>query len=66
MNSDNKTWKSVIGRQGDSNTNRNRRCLQQMGSEKRTASRNQEVKEAIHAKKTAFRAWLTNTSSEHL
>ena len=29
MNSDNKAWKSVIGRQGDSNTNRNRRCLLQ-------------------------------------
>ena len=29
MNSDNKTWKSVIGRQGDSNTNRNGRCLLQ-------------------------------------
>ena len=38
----------------------------QMGSEKRTAWWNQEVKEAIHAKKTAFKAWLTNMSSEQL
>ena len=35
----------------------------QMCSEKRTAWLNQEVKEAIYAKKTAFRAWLTNKSS---
>ena len=33
----------------------------QTGSEKRTAWCNQEVKEAIHAKKTAFRAWLTKS-----
>ena len=38
----------------------------QMGSEKRTAWWNKEVKEAICAKKTAFRAWLTNKSSEQL
>ena len=38
----------------------------QMSSEKRTAWWNQEVKEAIRAKKTAFRAWLTNKSSEQL
>ena len=38
----------------------------QMGSEKRTSWWNQEVKEAIHAKKTAFKAWLTNTSTELL
>ena len=38
----------------------------QMGSEKRTAWWNKEIKEAIHAKKTAFRAWLTNKSSEQL
>ena len=37
-----------------------------MGSEKRTAWWNQEVKEAIYAKKTAFRAWLTNKSSKQL
>ena len=37
----------------------------QMGSEKRTAWWNQEVK-AIHAKKNALRAWLTNKSSVHL
>ena len=37
-----------------------------MGSEKRTAWWKQEVKEAIRAKKTAFRAWLTNKSSEQL
>ena len=35
-----------------------------MGSEKRTAWWNQEVKEVIRAKKTAYRAWLTNNSSE--
>ena len=35
----------------------------QMDSEKRTTWWNQEV---IHAKKTAFRAWLTNKSSEQL
>ena len=38
----------------------------QIGSEKRTAWWNQEVKEAIRAKKTAFRAWLTNKSFEQL
>ena len=38
----------------------------QMGSEKRTAWWNQEVKEAICAKKTVFRAWLTNKSFEQL
>ena len=38
----------------------------QMGSKKRTACWNQEVKEAIRAKKTALRAWLTNKSSEQL
>ena len=38
----------------------------QMGSEKRTAWWNQAVKEAIRAKKTALRAWLTNKSSEQL
>ena len=38
----------------------------QMGSEKRTAWWNQEVKEVIRAKKTAFRAQLTNKSSEQL
>ena len=38
----------------------------QMGSDKRTAWWNQEVKEAIHAKKTVFRAWLTNKSFEQL
>ena len=35
-------------------------------SEKRTAWWSQEVKKAICAKKTAFRAWLTNKSSEQL
>ena len=35
-----------------------------MGSEKITAWWNQEVKEAILAKKTAFRSWLTNKSSQ--
>ena len=38
----------------------------QMSNEKRTARWNQDVKEAICAKKTAFRAWLTNKSSEQL
>ena len=37
-----------------------------MGNEKRTTWWNQKVKEAIHAKKTAFRAWLTNKSCEQL
>ena len=37
-----------------------------MGSKKRTAWWNQEVKEVIHAKKTAFRAWLTNKLFEQL
>ena len=37
-----------------------------MGSEKKTAWWNQEVKEAISAKKTVFRAWLTNKLSEQL
>ena len=37
-----------------------------MGCEKRTAWWNQEVKEPIRAKKTAFRALLTNKSSEQL
>ena len=32
----------------------------------KTAWWNQKVKEAIHAKKTGFRAWLTNKSSEQL
>ena len=41
-------------------------CGGQMGSEKRTVWWNQEVKEAIRAKKTAFRACLTNKSSEQL
>ena len=36
------------------------------GSEKRTAWWNQEVKEAILAKKAAFRAWLTNKSCTQL
>ena len=38
----------------------------QMDSEKRTGWWNKEVKEVIHAKKTAFRAWFTNKSSEQL
>ena len=38
----------------------------QTGSEKRSAWWNQEAKEAIRRKKTAFRAWLTNKSSEQL
>ena len=38
----------------------------QIGSEKRTARWNQEFEEAICAKKTAFRAWLTNKSFEQL
>ena len=38
----------------------------QMGSEKKTVWWNQEFKEAICAKKTAFRAWLTNKSSKQL
>ena len=42
------------------------RCGCKMSSEKRTALWNQEVKEAIRAKKTAFRAWLTNKSSKQL
>ena len=37
-----------------------------MSSEKRTAWWNQEVKEDIHAKKTAFRAFITNKSFEQL
>ena len=37
-----------------------------MGSEKRTAWWSQEVQKAIRAKKTAFRAWLINKSSEQL
>ena len=37
-----------------------------MGSEKRTVWWNQEVKETIRAKKTAFIAWLTNKSSKQL
>ena len=37
-----------------------------MDSEKRTAWKNQEVKEAICAKKTAIGPWLTNKSSEQL
>ena len=35
-------------------------------SEKRTAWRNQELKETIWAKKTAFKTWLTNNSFEQL
>ena len=35
-------------------------------SEKRTPRRNQEVKEAIQAKKDAFKALLQNRSSSHL
>ena len=38
----------------------------QMGSEKRTAWWNQEVKEAIIGKKAVFRAWLLNKSSQQL
>ena len=38
----------------------------QMGSEKITGWLKQEVKEAIYAKNTAFRAWLRNKSSEQL
>ena len=38
----------------------------QTGSEKRIVWWNQEVKEAIRAKKSAFRAWLTNKLSEKL
>ena len=38
----------------------------QTGSEKRTAWWNQEVKEAIRAKKTSFKGLLTNKSSEQL
>ena len=41
-----------------------KRVEDQMGSKKRTAWWNQEVKEAIRAKKTAFRSWLTNKSPE--
>ena len=37
-----------------------------MSSEKKTALQNQEVKEAICAKKTAFKTWLTSKSSEQL
>ena len=37
-----------------------------MGGEKRTAWWNQEIKKAIRGKKTAFRARLTNKSSEQL
>ena len=37
-----------------------------MGSEKRSAWWNKEVKEAICAKKTVFRGGLTNNSSEEL
>ena len=36
------------------------------GSEKKTAWWNQEVKKAIRAKKSTFRAWSTNKSSEQL
>ena len=43
-----------------------KRLGEQMGSEKKTAWWNQKVKETIRAKKTAFRAWLTNKSSEQL
>ena len=35
-------------------------------SEKRTLWRNQEVKEAIRAKKVAYKAWLANKSSAKL
>ena len=38
----------------------------QKSSEKITAWWNQKVKEAIRAKKTAFRVWLTNKPSEPL
>ena len=38
----------------------------QIGNEKKTAWWSQEAKEAIRAKKTAFRAWLTNKSCEQL
>ena len=37
-----------------------------MGSKKRTVRWNQDVKEAIRAKKTEFKAWLINKSSEQL
>ena len=43
------------------------KCVRRhMGSEKRTAWWNPKVKEAIHAKKTVLKAWLTNKSSEQL
>ena len=38
----------------------------QIGSEKRNAWWNQEVKEVIRAKKTEFRAWLTNKLLEQI
>ena len=38
----------------------------QTSSEKRTAWWNQKVEKVIYAKKAAFRAWLTNKSSEQL
>ena len=38
----------------------------QMGNKKRTAWWNKKIKKAIRAKKTAFRDWLTNKSSEQL
>ena len=41
-----------------------KRVGSQMAGEKRATWWNQEVKEAIRAKKTAFRAWLINKSSE--
>ena len=37
-----------------------------MSNEKRIDWWNQEVKEVIRARKIAFRAWLTNKSSEQL
>ena len=37
-----------------------------MGGTKGTAWWNQEIKKSICVKKTAFRAWLTNKSSEQL
>ena len=38
----------------------------QMGGKKRIAWWNQKVREAIRAKKTAFKTWLSNKSSEQL